>query len=245
MKISASLLLLALAPLLPFDAATPAESLEVRWTTDVHTPYLDFSNDATSDFDARLMLLDDDRLSVSGANFELANSNFNIYNGTMRLYNASPVYYAEFARYQTGPNVNNVGLLFRTEKGGTAGASVMLDAMMISHDGNVGIGTTAPDAKLAVKGIIHAQEVKVDLTGSVAPPDYVFENSYKLLPLTQLDTYVQKNKHLPEVPSASEMEKNGINLKEMNLVLLKKVEELTLYVIQQQQEIDALKSKVK
>lgn len=97
--------------------------------------------------------------------------------------------------------------------------------------GNVGIGTPAPDAALAVKGDIHAREVRVDLTGALEAPDYVFAEGYELLPLAQLERYIKENKHLPGVPSATEMEENGLNLKEMNLLLLKKVEELTLHLI--------------
>jgi hypothetical protein len=97
--------------------------------------------------------------------------------------------------------------------------------------GNVGIGTSSPDAKLSVKGQIHAQEVKVDLNGAIAP-DYVFEKDYVLPSLEQIQSYITANKHLPEVPSAKEMEEKGINVGEMNLLLLKKVEELTLYQIQ-------------
>jgi hypothetical protein len=111
-------------------------------------------------------------------------------------------------------------------------------------NGNLGIGTTAPDAKLTVKGTVHAQEVRVDLNGAVAP-DYVFEGDYSLMPLDELKTYLDTNKHLPEVPSAKEMEANGVNLKEMNLLLLKKVEELTLYVIEQNKEIKELKNEIK
>lgn len=98
------------------------------------------------------------------------------------------------------------------------------------NNGNVGIGTAAPDAKLAVNGDIHTREVRVDLNGAVAP-DYVFEPDYSLRTLTEIETYIKANKHLPEIPSAAEMEENGINLKEMNLKLLQKIEELTLYVI--------------
>jgi hypothetical protein len=100
------------------------------------------------------------------------------------------------------------------------------------EQGNVGIGTATPDAKLAVKGSIHTQEVKVDLTGSVTP-DYVFEQDYDLPTLAETETYIKENKHLPEVPSAKQMEEEGLNLKEMNLLLLKKVEELTLHLIEQ------------
>src|SRR5690606_13741149 len=95
----------------------------------------------------------------------------------------------------------------------------------------VGIGTTTPDSKLTVKGNIHTNEVKVDLLGAVAP-DYVFENDYYLKPLKEVENYITKEKHLPNIPSAKNMETDGINLKEFNLKLLEKIEELTLYTIQ-------------
>jgi hypothetical protein len=134
------------------------------------------------------------------------------------------------------------------------------DALVITggHDGGrVGIGTKDPDAKLAVKGKIHAEEVLVDL--NVRGPDYVFEKDYNLLPLAEVENYIIQNKHLPEVPAAKEMKKNGVNLGEMNMLLLKKVEELTLYVIElkkeneeqrkrneyQQLEIESIKLKMK
>lgn len=101
--------------------------------------------------------------------------------------------------------------------------------------GNIGVGTDSPDAKLTVKGDIHTQEVKVDLNGAVAP-DFVFEETYALRTLEETENYIQLNKHLPEIPSASEMEENGFELKEMNLKLLQKVEELTLYLIIQNKQ---------
>lgn len=99
------------------------------------------------------------------------------------------------------------------------------------HRGNVGVGTSNPDEKLTVKGTIHAEEVRVDL--NVPAPDYVFENNYRLLPLAELESFLCENKHLPGLPSGAEMEKDGLNLKEMNLLLLEKIEELTLYIIEQ------------
>lgn len=119
-----------------------------------------------------------------------------------------------------------------------------------AQDGNVAIGTHTPDvnAKLTVMGKIHTNEVLVDL--NIQGPDYVFEKDYDLLSLSEIESYVHQHKHLPEVPSAKEMEANGLNLKEMNLLLLKKVEELTLHLIEikkeneaQQIEINALKTK--
>ncbi len=98
--------------------------------------------------------------------------------------------------------------------------------------GNVGIGTTAPDAPLTVKGHIHAQEVTVDLNGAVAP-DYVFYDDYALRSLEEVQRYIDLHGHLPNIPSAKEMETEGVHLKTMNLKLLEKIEELTLYVMEQ------------
>ncbi|MEP5502296.1 MAG: hypothetical protein ABJP80_09170 [Algibacter sp.] len=106
--------------------------------------------------------------------------------------------------------------------------------------GYVGIGTSSPDAKLAVKGDIHTQEVKVDLLGAVMP-DYVFYKDYKLKTLTEVEQYINEKGHLPNIPSAIDVETNGLLLKEMNLKLLEKIEELTLYTIEQQKEITTLK----
>jgi hypothetical protein len=114
----------------------------------------------------------------------------------------------------------------------------------------VGIGTTAPDEKLTVKGKIHTQEVKVDLLGPLVP-DYVFNDNYKLKSLKEVEDYIKINNHLPDIPSAQEIEKNGLMLAEMNMNLLKKIEELTLYLIEmkkenikQNQEIDNLKKQL-
>lgn len=110
---------------------------------------------------------------------------------------------------------------------------------VLNYIGNVGIGTSIPDEKLTVKGKIHTQEVRVDMTGSLVP-DYVFANDYKLKSLQEVESYVNQNSHLPEIPSAKEFEKNGMQLAEMNMALLKKVEELTLYAIEQQKNTQQL-----
>lgn len=115
-------------------------------------------------------------------------------------------------------------------------------AITILTNSNVGIGTTQPDTKLAVMGVVHAQEIRVDL--SVPGPDYVFDKAYQLRPLSELKSYIDQHKHLPEVPSAKQMEADGVKLGEMNMLLLKKIEELTLHLINQQGEIDELKKKL-
>ncbi|WP_143167264.1 tail fiber protein [Mucilaginibacter sp. OK098] len=100
--------------------------------------------------------------------------------------------------------------------------------------GNVGIGTTTPDQKLTVNGTIHSKSVVVDAN---IFPDYVFNKDYALPSLTEVKTYIDQNHHLPDVPSAAEVEKNGLNLGEMNKVLVQKVEELTLYLIEQNKHL--------
>ncbi|MGX1931318.1 hypothetical protein [Flagellimonas sp. 2504JD4-2] len=111
--------------------------------------------------------------------------------------------------------------------------------MKVQSNGKVGIGTANPDSKLTVKGRIHAEEVKVDL--SVPGPDYVFKKDYDLKSLEEVQSYINEHGHLPNIPSASEMEANGIQLGEMNMKLLEKIEELTLYVIELKNEINQLK----
>jgi hypothetical protein len=112
--------------------------------------------------------------------------------------------------------------------------------MYIDGNGNVSIGTTDPKGyRLAVAGKAIAEEIVVKLQSNW--PDYVFEKNYNLRPLAEVETYINQNKHLPEVPAAKEMEANGVNLGEMDMLLLKKVEELTLYVIALKKETDALR----
>jgi len=147
-----------------------------------------------------------------------------------------------FQRTGTGGGITDVGADsdgFRFFVGGTSSTTLKV---LFGANGKVGIGTFNPDSELTVNGTAHAKEVKVDLT--VTGPDYVFEKSYALPALESVKTYIDQNKHLPEVPSAKEMEANGINLSEMNMLLLKKVEELTLYVIEQNKRLDQQQTQI-
>ncbi len=106
--------------------------------------------------------------------------------------------------------------------------------------GNIGIGTTETGThKLAVEGTIGAREIKVEAdTWS----DFVFNDNYKLKALEEVESFIEENNHLPDVPSEKEVLENGIALGEMNAKLLQKIEELTLYMIEMNKEVKALKN---
>ena len=111
----------------------------------------------------------------------------------------------------------------------------------LKDNGNIGIGTSNPQAKLAVNGEILAKSVRVNTSGTYWP-DYVFGDGYNLMSLKELELYVSDHKHLPGIPSAQEIEEQGdVDLGAMNTLLLEKVEELTRYVIELQNQIDELK----
>ena len=116
----------------------------------------------------------------------------------------------------------------------------------VTNEGKVGIGTTTPREKLTIKGKILSEENIVVLDANTSSyPDYVFEDNYSLMNLSELDKYIEKNNHLPEIPTADQVKKDGLKLAEMNIKLLKKIEELTLYTIKQQKEIDRQKEIIK
>ena len=121
------------------------------------------------------------------------------------------------------------------------GGGFMNNVLFLADNGNVGVGTNEPPAKFSVNGKVLAKEVHV-CTSPDCWPDYVFGENYKLMNLKELDAYVKANKHLPGVPSVSEVEEQGdVDLGQMNAILLEKVEELTRYVIDLQKQIDEMK----
>jgi hypothetical protein len=113
----------------------------------------------------------------------------------------------------------------------------------------IGTATTTIPAsspyKLAVSGGIITEKVRVATNGTPFWADFVFEPTYQLRSLGELEKFIQANKHLPEIPSTSDVTKNGIDLAEMQALLLQKVEELSLYVIEQNKKIKTLERKVK
>jgi hypothetical protein len=139
-----------------------------------------------------------------------------------------------FRFYGNSGHVNTDGV---TLDGG--GNNLNLFAVIASN-GDVGIGTATPREKLSVNGKIRAHEVKVETANW---PDYVFEDNYKRKTLAEIEKFIKTNKHLPEVPSAKEVEKNGLELGEMNKILLKKIEELTLHLIEKDNRLRKIETK--
>ena len=136
------------------------------------------------------------------------------------------------------------------------------NSLIITPDGNVGIGKESPENALEVNGRIHAKSVKVDLEGWA---DFVFEPDYNLpslkqiearselyrplsvynLPsLKQIEAYIAQNGHLEGIPSEADALSNGIDLGQMNTLLLQKVEELTLHLIDKDKKINELEARL-
>lgn len=147
--------------------------------------------------------------------------------------------YGKWGIEYVGNNDEGYGLNFW--KPYNPGGGFMNNVLFLADNGNVGVGTNEPPAKFSVNGKVLAKEVHV-CTSTECWPDYVFGENYELMSLKELDAYVKANKHLPGVPSASEVEEQGdVDLGEMNAILLEKVEELTRYVIDLQKQIDEMK----
>lgn len=182
----------------------------------------------------------------------------------MRLFFSSTTT-AKSAYIDLKSNDANGALIFRTMYTGTTPP----ERMRITAAGNIGINTTIPAGsckltingrtligdptvvtsfptayKLYVQGGILTEMVRVAVANSGAWADYVFEKNYKLRPLSEVEQFIKTEKHLPEVPSAIDVEKNGIDVVEMNSTLLKKIEELTLYVIELKKENDVLTERI-
>jgi hypothetical protein len=125
-------------------------------------------------------------------------------------------------------NSQTANMTFKTKNASGGG--------FIFDGGNVGIGTTNPTYPLTVNGTIRSKKVIVNTGWS----DFVFDDDYSLMPLHEVESFIKANRHLPEIPSAKEVEENGVSLGEISASLLQKIEELTLYTIEQQKVIEEL-----
>jgi hypothetical protein len=144
--------------------------------------------------------------------------------------------------YGFGVDIDGIGHI-------AANFNTPVNLMNFYSNGKISIGNATPSTgtshRLFVEGGITSEEVVINaLTSSKEWPDYVFKEDYSLMSIFELKEYINKNGHLPNVPTAVEIYKEGQNLGEINAVLVEKIEELTLYLIKQQEEIEYLKSKI-
>ncbi len=146
---------------------------------------------------------------------------------------------ASIAAVMEHSDSDHVGLAFFTQ--GVDGPGPFYESMRIAHNGNLGIGTSTPGNKLEVNGKIRSKEVIVEATGW---PDYVFADDYELPTLAEIEAYINTHKHLPGMPSAKEVEKNGQFLGDTQQQLLKKIEEMTLYMIELKKENEVLVKRI-
>lgn len=136
---------------------------------------------------------------------------------------------------------NGSSMMLRHADSGSPGGSVSWrTSLWMNPSGNVGIGTEPTSEKLAVGGKILAEEVIVQLQEDW--PDYVFEEGYTLLSLQDLERYIQAHGHLPDVPSALEVKTSGLAVGTTQAALLKKIEELVLYTIDQEKRADNIEA---
>lgn len=158
------------------------------------------------------------------------------YTNAFSLENASGT--IRFNAYLGGPiNGNTVSL-------GTTGNMPIVfytnnaNRLFITGNGNVGIGTDNPTYKLSVNGNVRSKEVVVESGWA----DYVFDKNYELMPLNDVEKFIEAHHHLPGVPAAKEIQENGLNIGALQTKMMEKIEELTLYIIQLKKEIDNIKS---
>ena len=160
------------------------------------------------------------------------------YSNAFSLENATGT--VRFNAFLGGPsNANTVSL------GTTGNMPIALytnnaNRVFILGNGNVGIGTDNPTYKLSVNGNVRSKEVVVESGWA----DYVFDKDYPLRSLKEVENYIGEYNHLPGVPSATDIQKNGLNVGELQTKMMEKIEELTLYVIDLKKEIDHLKSRI-
>jgi len=175
-------------------------------------------------------------------------------NGNLRLSPGNEIYFADNGQIRS-LDVNH-RILFRRDENilelreygriiFSAGVTNGLETttMVVNNDGNVGVGVTYPAYKLDVGGTARANEFLAAASGNHYA-DYVFDSTHQLPTLQSVNAYIKQNHHLPDVPTEADVKKDGINLVDHQVVLLKKIEELTLYVIEQNEKQKVLEEKL-
>jgi len=182
-----------------------------------------------------------ERLEVGG-NVRALGARFNNTSGNAEInFSASDVDKGFIQLTGTGGENFRMGTVSSNETGKFIVRTNGADRVFVDAGGNVSIGTSAVASgyKLSINGKAICEELKVQLSGNW--PDYVFRKEYNLMPLSQLEQFINTNQHLPNIPKASEIEKSGIEVGDMQKRMMEKIEELTLYIIDLQKQVEELK----
>lgn len=193
-------------------------------------------------------------MSSPSQNLSGVNTSLSFVNTDLTEDNWSRIHFATTLSDESEQALVSIATQFRNKNEGeetadfviaTTGEGSYEERFRIAGNGNVGIGTSTltDDFKLSVGGKLRAEEIEVSL--SVGWADYVFADDYELKPLEEVEKYIQEHNHLPNIPSAKEVESEGLNLGEMQVKMMEKIEELTLYMIELKKENEALKELIK
>jgi len=186
-------------------------------------------------FDYALFLTDDGKVGVGKNNPQAkldVNGSFRAQSANITSTFNTEGLYATYARIHHNLDVKDLYTTYAEIRG-------YLDVRTAIHTPEAVISGLLQAQNMRLQETLYARGIRID--NNPGWPDYVFEDDYNLLPLSEVEQYIQQNKHLPQIPSAREVEENGVELGDMQRKLLLKIEELTLYIIQMQKEIDELK----
>lgn len=192
------------------------------------------------------------RFSMSSSSTSLSgiNTSFSLFNTNTTTNNWARMHFATKLTNGSDADMVAIAVQYKNRTSGsetadfvvaTTGSGTYSEKFRITGNGDVGIGTSNPKGhKLAVKGDVIVEEIWVKPYGEWHYADYVFEADYELKSLEEVELFIEENGHLPNVPNEAHVKEVGINLHEMDVVLLQKVEELTLYLIEQNKKIEEL-----
>lgn len=210
----------------------------LKGTTSTSEPYLSFNR--ANGLDYARFVYKSRVLHLEGSKLHMDNQGIEFTHSTSGLGYGAKIY-----GFDEGNGSTSMRFAVR------ANYATFTDAMKIQTDGKVGIGVKyfptaeyASNYKLFVTGGILTDELRVFLSSSDSWPDYVFARDYDLKPLSEVEKFIDENGHLPNVPSATQVKEEGINVADMTRIQQEKIEELMLYIIQQNKRIEALEAKL-
>ncbi|RWX01666.1 hypothetical protein [Flavobacterium cerinum] len=216
---------------------TPTHKLEV--ISDDGSGYLGTYQETIASFSKYPSL----GLNIQGIGYEVGSGRFTTIEHTCKIQMLEGIAKSGFIEFGKIRSAN-------TEKSAVSFGYNDVESMRINHNGKVRIGNGVNDIKtpdgykLFVEEGILTEKVKIAIKTTTEWADYVFEPEYKLMPLEEVEKFTKENNHLPDVPSAKAMVLEGLDVAKMDAKLLQKIEELTLYAIEQNNEAKELKTKL-